>query len=87
MNPDSALQFPCEFPIKMMGRDTPEFRKTARALVEHHTGAVRDEAVQAAVSRNGSFVSVTVTIRATSQKQLDDIYRDVTSHDDVLMAL
>ena len=71
----------------MMGRDTPEFRETARALVEHHSGAVPDKAVQATVSRNGSFVSVTVTITATSQKQLDDIYRDVTSHDDVLMAL
>lgn len=83
----SALEFPCEFPIKMMGRDSAEFRTTARALVENHAGSVADSAVQAAVSRNGRFVSVTVTITATSQQQLDDIYRDVSSHDDVLMAL
>lgn len=87
MNDESALTFPCEFPIKMMGRDTPEFRATARALVENHAGAVGDEAIQAALSRNGRFVSVTVTITATSQQQLDDIYRDVSDHEDVLMAL
>jgi len=87
MAEESALQFPCEFPIKLMGRDTPDFRLLARGLVEKHAGKVMDEAVQAAVSRNGSFVSITVTISATSQQQLDDIYRDATAHDDVLMAL
>lgn len=87
MSRESALQFPCRFPIKMMGRDTPEFRDLARELVESHAGTVLDSAVQAAVSRNGRFVSITVTITATSQRQLDNIYRDASSHDDVLMAL
>ena len=87
MAEESAIEFPCSFPIKMMGRDTPEFRATARGLVEKHAGAVSDDAVQAALSRNGRFVSVTVTITATSQDQLDAIYRDVSSHEDVLMAL
>ena len=87
MAEESAIEFPCSFPIKMMGRESPEFRATARALVEKHAGAVGDDAVQAALSRNGRFVSVTVTITATSQDQLDAIYRDVSSHEDVLMAL
>ncbi len=87
MSDESLLEFPCEFPIKMMGRDTPEFRAIARSLVEKHVGAVADERVQAAVSRNGRFVSVTVTVTATSQQQLDDIYTDVSAHEDVLMAL
>jgi len=87
MSEESVIEFPCSFPIKMMGRDTPEFRTTVRTLVEKHAGAVGDDAVQANLSRNGRFVSVTVTITATSQQQLDDIYRDVSGHDDVLMAL
>lgn len=87
MADESVLEFPCRFPIKMMGRDTPEFRSTARALVEKHAGAVDDGAVQAASSRHGRFVSVTVTITATSREQLDAIYREVTAHEDVLMAL
>ncbi len=70
-----------------MGRDTPEFRATARSLVENHVGQVADDAVREAVSSNGNFVSVTVTVTATSQQQLDDIYRDASDHTDVLMAL
>jgi putative lipoic acid-binding regulatory protein len=87
MTEDTALEFPCEFPIKMMGRNTPEFQLTARALVEKHAGAVSDAAVQSALSRNDRFVSITVTIVATSQQQLDNIYQDATDHADVLMAL
>jgi hypothetical protein len=84
---ESVIDFPCNFPIKIMGRDTPEFRATARSLVESHVGQVSDDAVREAVSRNGSFVSITVTVTATSQQQLDAIYRDVSDHTDVLMAL
>lgn len=87
MTEESVIEFPCEFPVKMMGRNSPEFRATARALVEKHAGAVIDDAVQESLSRNERFVSVTVTVTATSQQQLDDIYRDVSSHEDVLMAL
>ena len=87
MRKESAIEFPCEFPIKMMGRDTVEFRKIARTLVEYHAGPVNDGSVRESISRNGTFVSVTVTITANSQQQLDDIYRAVSAHDDVLMAL
>ncbi len=87
MSRDSAIEFPCEFPIKMMGRDSPAFRATVRAIVEQHAGSVADDRVQTALSRSGRFASVTVTITATSQEQLDAIYRDATSHADVLMAL
>lgn len=87
MAEESAIEFPTEFPIKLMGRNTPDFPATARALVEKHAGAVDDNAVQLASSSNDRFVSVTVTITATSQEQLDAIYQDATDHEDVLMAL
>ena len=87
MSEESALKFPCSFPIKMMGRDTADFRKTVRSLVEKHTGPIADEAIREAQSRKGNFVSVTITVIATSQEQLDNIYQDLSSHDDVLMAL
>jgi len=87
MAEESVIEFPCDFPIKMMGRDTPEFRATARRLIENHVGPVTDDAIQANLSGKGNFVSVTVTVIATSQEQLDDIYRDVSGHEDVLMAL
>ena len=87
MSEETLLEFPCEFPIKMMGRDTPEFRATVRELVEKHTGPLADDAVQSSLSRNGRFVSVTITVTAQSREQLDNIYRDATAHEDVLMAL
>jgi putative lipoic acid-binding regulatory protein len=71
----------------MMGRDTRKFRNIARRLVEYHAGPVSDDRIQESLSRNGTFVSITVTISAISQQQLDDIYRAVSAHDDVLMAL
>ncbi len=87
MSEESVIEFPCDFPIKMMGRDTPEFHATARSLIENHTGPLAEESIQINVSSKGNFVSITVTVNATSQQQLDDIYRDVSGHDDVLMAL
>jgi putative lipoic acid-binding regulatory protein len=87
MAEESVIEFPCEFPIKMMGRDTPEFRATARSLIEFHVGVISEDRIQTNLSGKGNFVSVTITVTATSQQQLDDIYRDVSGHDDVLMAL
>ena len=82
-----VMEFPCSFPIKLMGRETAEFRQTARRLVEKHTGPLDDDAIESALSRNGRFVSVTITVIAESREQLDNIYRDATAHDDVIMAL
>jgi putative lipoic acid-binding regulatory protein len=87
MSDEQLLVFPCAFPIKLMGHERPEFYVTARALIEQHTGPLEDEAIRSALSRNGRFVSITITISAQSQQQLDAIYRDASAHDDVLIAL
>lgn len=84
---ESLLEFPCEFPIKIMGRVSDSFRETALILVEKHTGKISDDAVTVAPSSKGNFLSVTVTIVAESQQQLDNIYHDLTGHDDILVAL
>ncbi len=87
MSDETILEFPCAFPIKLMGRDTPIFRNTVRSVVEKHTGPLSDDAIQSSLSRNGRFVSVTITVDAQSRQQLDDIYRDATENTEVLMAL
>lgn len=81
------LEFPCEFPIKMMGRDQPEFREAALAVVERHAGHIAEDAVRTAASSNGNFLSITITITATSREQLDSIYRDLTDDERILVAL
>ncbi len=85
--PDKLLQFPCSFPIKMMGRADAAFSDTAVGLVERHVGKVAADAIQTSESRNGNFLSVTVTIDAKSQEQLDNIYNDLSNHKDILVAL
>ena len=87
MSNESLLEFPCDFPIKMMGRESEEFHSTVRALVEEHTGPLDDDAIQTALSRNGRFVSITVTVHVESQQLLDNIYRAASAHDDILMTL
>jgi len=84
---DKLLEFPCDFPIKMMGRDEPEFRETAVALIEQHAGKIDSDAIRTAQSSKGNFLSITITISAQNQQQLDDIYRDLSEHEDILVAL
>jgi uncharacterized protein len=81
------LDFPCDFPIKMMGREQPEFRDAAVALIERHTGKIHSDAIRTALSRNGNFLSITITIKARHQQQLDDIYSDLSAHEEILVAL
>jgi putative lipoic acid-binding regulatory protein len=84
---DDLLEFPCEFPIKMMGRDQQAFRTAALAVIERHAGPVARDAIRESASRGGRFVSLTVTITATSRGQLDAIYRDLSADEQVLFAL
>jgi len=84
---ESLLEFPCEFPIKMMGRDSDEFRRVAIELVEKHAGKSADDVIRMRPSSKGNFLSITITIVATSQDQLDNIYRDLSSHDEIVIAL
>jgi putative lipoic acid-binding regulatory protein len=84
---ESLLTFPCDFPIKVMGRDDARFRETAISLIETHTGKLPDDAISTSSSRKGNFLSITVTINAKSQQQLDDIYQSLTDHEDILVAL
>ena len=84
---DSLLEFPCRFPIKAMGRANTGFRAIVTHIVRNHAELWPGESVRSNESRNGTYVSVTLVVKATSQEQLDAIYQDLTDSPDVLMAL
>jgi len=84
---DSLLEFPCRFPIKAMGRPENEFRDTIVGIISRHTESLSEDHVSEQPSSAGNFVSVTVTINATSRDQLDRIYEELTGCQQVLMAL
>ena len=87
MNDDTLLEFPCAFPIKAMGRNEDDFETLVTTLVFRHAAPVPGEAVRVNHSGEGNFLSVTVTMEATSREQLDRIYQDLTDCEQILMAL
>lgn len=84
---DELFRFPCEFPIKVMGRDSEPFRTLTLAIVERHAGPLAAAQISERVSREGRFLALTYTIRAESRAQLDSIYQDLTDSGIVLVAL
>lgn len=84
---ESLLEFPCDFPIKAMGKAGIGLDATVAAIVRRHVDDLPEGAVQVRESRAGNYVSVTVTVRATSREQLDAIYRDLSACEQVVMAL
>lgn len=84
---ETLLEFPCDFPLKVMGRKAAGFRELVVALVESHTGPLDDDMVRLRESRDGNFVALTLTLRAESQAQLDAVYGALSAHEQVLMVL
>ncbi len=83
----SLLEFPCDFPIKAMGRSDSGFEARALEIVRRHAPDFNAEAMRSAVSRNGNYLSITFVVHANSQRQLDAIYLELTACEDLLMVL
>lgn len=84
---ETYLEFPCNFPIKAMGSAKPGFMDQVIAIVKHYAPDVPDSAIKHTLSRTGKYLSVTIVITATSQTQLDHIYRELSACDNILVAL
>jgi putative lipoic acid-binding regulatory protein len=82
---DTLLEFPVDFPIKAMGRQQAEFRDAVLHTIHRHADVEAVTEVREQVSRNGNFVSVTVTFTAHSKAQLDAIYQALHDHELVMM--
>jgi len=86
-NNETALEFPCDFPIKAMGHARGNFELTVVEIVRRHVPDLKEENYKSRYSSNGNYLSVTITVRAESKQQLDAIYMDLTACEKVLMAL
>ena len=81
------LEFPCRFPIKAFGHDHPDFKSTVFDLIKTHAEDITESDVKQSASKKGKYLAITITVNATSQAQLDNIYNALTSHEMVVMAL
>lgn len=84
---ESIIQYPVDFPIKVMGRNHAAFAQTIVALVREHAPDFDPTTVEMRSSREGKYISLTVTIRAVSREQLDGLYRALSDHPMVSVAL
>lgn len=78
--PETLLEFPCDFPLKVMGATREGFAQAIVEVVLKHAPDFDAAGVEMRPSKAGNYLSLTCTIRATSKAQLDALYRDLTSH-------
>ena len=85
--PESLLTFPCVFPMKIMGRREDGFAQNVSEIVLRHAPDFHAETIEMRTSKNGRYLSLTVTLNAKSREQLDALYSELSRHPMVLMVL
>lgn len=88
MEEASLIEYPCDFPIKIMGKAHNDFIRSVVDIVKLHAPNF-DETTMLTVkpSKNGTYLSVTCTILATSRSQLDALYQALSDHPMVSVVL
>jgi uncharacterized protein len=83
----TLFKFPCDFPLKVLGRRSDDFRSIVLGIVQKHAGDIAPERIEERPSRDGNYLSLTCTFAAQSREQLDALYRELTSCERVLVVL
>ncbi|OIP11033.1 MAG: hypothetical protein AUK53_08970 [Betaproteobacteria bacterium CG2_30_59_46] len=83
----TLLEFPCAFPVKIMGEAKEDFAEAMTEIMLRHAPDFVASSMEMKTSRSGKYVSLTCTITAVSQFQLDGLYREISGHPMVAMAL
>lgn len=81
------IEFPCDYPIKVLGRAAPDFEDLIVEVISRHTAPIDPANVKLRASGKGTFVSITVIIVATGVDQLDIIHKDLLATGRVQMVI
>jgi len=84
---ESLIEYPSDFPIKVMGATHDEFAATIVDVVVAHDPTFHAGKVEMRPSTNGNYIGLTLTVRATSREQLDNLYRELSGHPMVKIVL
>jgi len=92
MSDEAALEFPCQFAIKVIGNDNtgkagPELEKAVQEIVHRYTPISNVGDTYSRLSKDGKYTAVTVMITASSKQHLDSIYKELSVHPLILVAL
>lgn len=85
--PETLLEFPCAFPLKIMGLAHEALAQTVLDVVLSHAPDFDGSTMEMRASSTGKYLSLTCTINATSKPQLDALYRELSSHPMVKVVL
>ena len=77
---ESLIQYPCDFPIKVMGKATPEFLPAVIHVAKQFDPSFQEASIEERPSRDGNYLGLTITVHVTSREQLDEIYRTLSTH-------
>lgn len=77
---ESLIEFPCAFPLKIMGLSNDALAQTVLEIVRRHAPDYMGTDMQMRASSGGKYISLTCTINATSKPQLDALYRELSGH-------
>ncbi|WP_416190624.1 YbeD family protein [Neisseria sp. CCUG12390] len=78
---ETLLEFPCIFPLKVMGLTHPEFVVSILTAIQEHAPNTTEAHITTRASSKGNYTGATIRIEATSKEQLDNIYLALTSHE------
>ena len=84
---DTLLEFPADFPLKIMGLADEALAPTILTVIQRHAPDFDGSAVETRASSGGKYTSLTCTINATSKEQLDALYRELSAHPMVKVVL
>lgn len=84
---ESLLEFPCTYPLKVMGKNTEEFLATVRLIIEKHIPEDTEVYYSSRISSGEKYLSITATLVAQSQAQLKAIYSELNASNLVLVTL
>lgn len=84
---DTLLEFPCAFPLKVMGETRADFAEEIQRVVRLYAPEFDGACMEMRGSSSGRYISLTCTVMATSRAQLDDLYRALSAHPMVKVVL
>ena len=81
------IEFPCDFPIKIIFKNEPGAQDELLAIVRRHHPEMSEGAFAFQPSQNGNFVSITAVVHAQNQASLDDLYRELAQNPHIKIVL
>lgn len=87
MTKTTLMEFPCMFPVKIIGTKSQVFLTEIKQIIKSHFPEFKDADFSCKESQQGNYLAITAQVWATNQAMLDAFYQEITQHPDIKMVL